>query len=84
MAMINLVGHESLYYMPPCIANEDIIRTNALITPHENGIQVDMRKKPALYTPASLDSVSSSYQLIVIVVWTDYCDPVIAKRKIDR
>lgn len=40
--------------MPPWIANEDKINTKALIIPHENGIHVDMRKNPDVYTPASL------------------------------
>ena len=29
--------------------------------PHENGIHVDMRKYPAVYTPLSLSFISTSY-----------------------
>lgn len=43
-----------LFYMPPCNAKEERIRTRALTTPHENGIQVDILKYAAEYTPPSL------------------------------
>lgn len=33
-----------ILYMPPCIANEDNTKTKALMMPHANGIQVDIRK----------------------------------------
>ena len=35
-------------HRPPCMANDDRISTTALMRPHESGIQVDIRKKPAV------------------------------------
>lgn len=43
-----------LSHRPPCIANDDSISTSALMMPHDNGIHVDIRKKPDVYTPLSL------------------------------
>lgn len=43
-----------LNYIPPWSEKDERINTMIFITPHTHGIQVLMRKKPALYTAANL------------------------------